>query len=96
MWQSHEFNRHFVGVAVDFLAGFAFLEVSITIIVTVHFFIWKVIRISTTSLPEGWNQPPACVLFTLHRPLTGIFIVQNVTVFVNIKQFVSFPSPAAG
>ena len=53
MWQSHKVNRHFAGVAVVFFAGFAFLEVSFTIIVIVHFLIWKVIRISTTSLPEG-------------------------------------------
>jgi len=46
-------------VAVVFLAGFAFWEVSFTIIVIVHFLIWKVIRIDTTSY---WRMEiTACV-----------------------------------
>ena len=94
MWQSHEINRHFWGVAVDFLAGFAFLEVSITIIVTVHFLIWKVIRISTTSLPEdGTNRLRVYVYSS--PSLLGINIVYNLTVFVKRKN--SFiPTVAAG
>ena len=44
-------------MAVAFLAGFAFWEVSLTMIVIVHFLIWKVIRIKTISLPEdGTNR----------------------------------------
>ena len=67
MWQGHKVNRHFAGVAVVFLAGLAFGEVSFTRIVIVHFFIWKVIRISTTSLSEdGANRLRANVqLFTV-------------------------------
>jgi len=34
-------------------------------------------------LSEGWNQPPACLLFTLHRPLSGIFILHASSGFVN-------------
>ena len=58
LWQSHKVNRHLAGVAVVFLAGFAFWEVSFTIIVIVHFLIWKVIRIRTTSLSEDGTHPP--------------------------------------
>ena len=35
-------------------------------------------------LSEGWNQPPACLLFTLHRPLSGDFYF---TCFVRFCQF---------
>ena len=84
MWQSHKVNRHFTGVAVDFFAGFAFWEVSFTIIVIVHFLIWKVIRIKTTSSPEdGANRLRVC-MNALHCPLSGIFILQEIRVFVKI------------
>ena len=78
MWQSHKVNRHLSGVAVVFLAGFAFLEVSLTKIVIVHFFIWKVIRIVTTSLSEdGANRLRVNVqLFTV--PLSGIIILLKI------------------
>ena len=70
-------NRHFAGVAVVFLAGFAFLEVSFTRIVIVHFLIWKVIRMVTTSLSEdGANRLRVNVqLFIV--PLSGIIILQE-------------------
>jgi len=83
LWQSHKVNRHLVGVAVDFLAGLAFREVSFTRIVIVHFFIWKVIRISTTSLSEdGANRLRVC-MNALHRTLAGVCILHSLTKNVN-------------
>jgi len=67
MWQSHKNNRHFAGVAVVFFAGFAFREVSRTRIVIVHFLMWKVIRISTPTLPHCHSR--AC--FTTARQWRG-------------------------
>ena len=28
-------------------------------------------------LSEGWNQPPACLLFTLHRPFRGLLFYRK-------------------
>ena len=34
--------------------------------------------------PSGWMEPTACVcMFTLHRPRSGVFILHNMTRFVN-------------
>ena len=88
LWLTPQSDRHLSGVAVDFfsLCVFAFfLEVSCTIIVTVHFFTWKVRRIRTTPFRRRWNQPPACLLSALHRTLSGEFILQNLTGNVNNK-----------
>jgi hypothetical protein len=73
-------SRHFTGVAAAFLSScaFAFLEVSRTMIVTVHFLTWKVRRIRITSLRrDGANRLRVC-MFSLHRPLSGIFMGQSL------------------
>ena len=91
LWQSHKVNRHLAGVAVVFLAGFAFWEVSFTIIVIVHFLIWKVIRIRTTSLSEdGANRLRVC-MNALHCPLLGTYFLQESRSFV--KVFAVFLTP---
>ena len=79
LWQSHKVNRHFAGVAVVFFAGFAFWEVSFTIIVIVHFLIWKVIRIKTTSCSEdGTNRLRVC-MNALHCPLfRGVLFYKKI------------------
>ena len=78
-------------MAVVFLAGFAFWEVSFTIIVIVHFLIWKVIRIRTTSLSEdGTNRLRVC-MNALHCPLLGTYILQESRFFV--KVFAVFLTP---
>jgi hypothetical protein len=78
-------NRHLSGVAVAFFAflAFAFLEVSRTIIVTVHFFMWKVKRIRTTPFLWGM-EPTACVFVVYSSPsLTGNSILQDNQGIVN-------------
>ena len=69
---------HLSGVAAAFFAFFvfAFLEVSLTMIVTVHFFIWKVRRIRITSplRRDGANRLRVCCLL-FHRPFSGTIIL---------------------
>ena len=76
MWQGHKINRHFAGVAVDFLplCAFAFLEVFRTITVTVNSPIWKVRRIRITPFRrDGTNRLRVfCLLFTV--PLRGFLL----------------------
>ena len=78
-------------MAVVFFAGFAFWEVSFTIIVIVHFLIWKVIRIRTTSLSEdGANRLRVC-MNALHCPLLGTLILQESRSFVKVFAVFSMP-----
>ena len=77
---------HLSGVAAAFFAffAFAFLEVSLTMIVTVHFFfIWKVRRIRITSplRRDGANRLRVCCLL-FHRPFQGLL-------FYRIRQILS-------